>query len=588
MLKRLYVPTAWAVLASALLAIIVGGVVRVTGSGLGCPDWPLCHGRIIPPADLGAWLEYSHRVAAAATGVLTVLLAMAAFSRYRWGDKILYLVLAAPALLLLQVALGALNVLWELPPPVGLVHTGVAMAFVGLLAVVAVSTAGPVKWQAAIAQGPRATTYRWVMVGLGLATFLLILSGAYATRTNASLACLGYPLCGRVAQMGEPQWVSMIHRGMTALVALVMLGAVGVAWALRRRVVLTLTVLLAGLLAVQTGLGATNVLLLLPAWSRGAHLAVAALFFAAVMLLLGVLWRGASGEKAFPGLRRLVRSHVGLTKPRIIVLLLITTLAGMLAAAGAAVPWDVTLATLAGGFLCAGGAGTINSYLDRERDLVMARTSRRPLPAGEVSPRVALVFGIAISLLSVPLFLYVNTLTAILAAIAWLYYVFLYSMYLKGRTTQNIVIGGAAGAFPPLIGWVAVRGVLDLSGVFLFLIVFLWTPPHAWALAMLAKDDYRKVKIPMLPVVRGEAETSRQILLYGVALLVVTLAPAVLGLFGALYLAVAVLLGGFLLALALRLYRSPDRVWASRLYRYSTVYLGLLFLALVLDRTLMS
>ena len=275
-----------------------------------------------------------------------------------------------------------------------------------------------------------------------------------------------------------------------------------------------------------------------------------------------------------------------LTKPRIALLLLISTAAGMLAAGGGSVSWVMAALLLAGGFLCSGGAGAMNCYLDRELDVAMERTRSRPLPMGLVSPRSGLAFSIVISLLSIPLLFLVSPLVALLSAAAWLYYVLVYSVYLKTRTHQNIVVGGAAGAFPPLIGWVAVSGAVDLSAVFLFLIVFFWTPPHAYALMLVLKEDYKRVSVPMLPVVLGESETGRHILLYSVLLLLLTALPAALGLFGMVYLATAVLLGAPFVALSVKLYRTLERAWAIRLFRYSNLYLAALFVGLVVDRAL--
>lgn len=286
-----------------------------------------------------------------------------------------------------------------------------------------------------------------------------------------------------------------------------------------------------------------------------------------------------------PRIGNLIRLYFQLTKPKIALLLLISTAAGMLAAGRGSISWETGLAVMVGGYLCAGGAAAMNCYLDRELDLVMVRTRNRPLPAGQITPRNALVFSTVISLLSIPFFLVVSPMIMVMGAMAWVYYVLIYSIFLKRRTSQNIVIGGAAGAFPPMIGWTAITGSVDASAIFLFLIVFFWTPPHAYALMLALKDDYRKVNVPMLPVVKGDRETGRQIIGYSIVLLIVTIIPAALGIFGILYLAIAISLGILLLALAVRLYYSLERFWALRLFRYSSFYLALLFLGLVLDRS---
>ena len=283
----------------------------------------------------------------------------------------------------------------------------------------------------------------------------------------------------------------------------------------------------------------------------------------------------------------MVKHYFALTKPKIAVLLLISTLAGMLAAGAGRIPISDAILVLSGGYLCAGGAAALNCYLDRDLDMFMTRTKRRPIPAGHVSPRNALVFSILITILSVPILYMVSTLVALLSMVAWLYYVLIYSIYLKRRTDQNVVIGGAAGAFPPVIGWAAITGGVDATAITMFMIVFFWTPPHAYALMLIVKDDYKRVNIPMLPSVRSEKETVRQILVYGVVLLLVTVIPGLLNLFGILYLIVAIPLGCLFVILAANLYRSIKISDASRLYRYSTYYLAFLFLGMVLDRALL-
>jgi protoheme IX farnesyltransferase len=240
-----------------------------------------------------------------------------------------------------------------------------------------------------------------------------------------------------------------------------------------------------------------------------------------------------------------------------------------------------------GGYLAAGGAGAINHYIERDIDARMARTSRRPLPDGRVEPRAALWFGIALGLAAFALFAVAVNMTAALLAMAGLLgYVFVYTLWLKPITTQNIVIGGAAGAVPPLVGWAASAGHLEASAFYLFAIVFYWTPPHFWALALLIKDDYARTGIPMLPVVDGEPETRRQILLYGWLLLAITALPLIGGLFGTFYAVSAAVLDGVFLWLCLRLHRRADRRSAAILFHYSLVYLALLFAAMAIDHVL--
>ena len=282
-----------------------------------------------------------------------------------------------------------------------------------------------------------------------------------------------------------------------------------------------------------------------------------------------------------------VRDYVALTKPRIISLLLLTTVATMVVAKPEGLALSTVLWTMLGGYLAAGGAGAINHYLDRERDARMARTRARPLVSGRIAPLHGLVFGIVLGALAfVQLTVTVNLLSGVLAMTGLLGYVFVYTMWLKPLTPQNIVIGGAAGAVPPLVGWAAASGGLTLDSLYPFAIVFLWTPPHFWALSLLIKDDYARTGVPMLPVVRGEAATRRQIVVYAAVLAAFTVMPFATGLFGLPYLAAAVALGGGFLGLALRLAGNPSRKAALRLYLSSLAYLALLFSAMAIDRVI--
>ncbi|TML08093.1 MAG: protoheme IX farnesyltransferase [Actinobacteria bacterium] len=280
--------------------------------------------------------------------------------------------------------------------------------------------------------------------------------------------------------------------------------------------------------------------------------------------------------------RRLIADYVELTKPKVQSLLLLTTVATMLVAGSPSV--SLVLLTCLGGYLSAGGAGAVNHWFDRDIDAQMTRTATRPIPSGRVAPNAALVFGFVLAALSlVELSLFVNTTAALLSFSGFLGYVFVYTVWLKRRTPQNIVIGGAAGAVPPLVGWAAVRGTVGGTAILLFAIVFFWTPPHFWALSLLMKDEYAKVGVPMLPVVRGEDETRRQILLYSVLLYAVTQLPFCAGGFGAIYLVASLILGGAFIGGAVLLQRRADRRSALKLYLFSLLYLALLFCAMVID-----
>jgi protoheme IX farnesyltransferase len=282
------------------------------------------------------------------------------------------------------------------------------------------------------------------------------------------------------------------------------------------------------------------------------------------------------------GWRSVVADYFEMTKPKVQSLLLFTTVTTMYVAGDPSL--GLVALTCVGGALSAGGAGAINHALDRDLDRAMRRTADRPVASGRVSPLAAIVFGVVLGCASFALLaLAVNPLAAVLSMSGLLGYVLVYTLWLKRATPQNIVIGGAAGAVPPLVAWAAVTGELSGTPLYLFAIVFFWTPPHFWSLALLMKDDYARAGVPMLPVVRGEAETRRQILLYAVLLYAVSQLPFCAGAFGATYLVCSVLLGAAFIAGAYRLLRHPSRRTALRLYLYSLAYLALLFAAMVAD-----
>jgi protoheme IX farnesyltransferase len=280
-----------------------------------------------------------------------------------------------------------------------------------------------------------------------------------------------------------------------------------------------------------------------------------------------------------------VRDYVALTKPRVILLLEVTAIASMVIAARGWPGWRLVLLTFAGGWLAASGANAINCWFDRDIDLTMGRTRSRPLPSGRIEPLQALAFGVGLGIASfVLLATTVNLLSAVLAMTALLFYVLVYTMWLKRSSMQNIVIGGAAGAIPPLVGWAAVTGSLNITAVFLFAVVFYWTPPHFWALSLLIKNDYARANVPMLPVVQGDRQTRYQIVLYTVVLCLVTVLPLLTRSFGVIYLGGAAILDGVLLTDAVVASRRPTARSARRLFYHSMVYLALLFAVMAIDR----
>src|SRR3954468_14876679 len=286
-----------------------------------------------------------------------------------------------------------------------------------------------------------------------------------------------------------------------------------------------------------------------------------------------------------PGVKQVVADYVTLTKPKVQLLLLLTTITTMYVAGDPSVA--LVAVTVLGGFLSAGGAGAFNHFYDRDIDAAMGRTAGRPVPSGRISPRAALLYAFGLQAASFALLAgAVNLLSAFLALAGFIWYTVVYTVWLKRRSPQNIVIGGAAGAVPPLVGWAAVTGSVAPAALYLFAIVFYWTPPHFWALSLLMKDEYARVGVPMMPVVHGEAETRRQIVLYTLLLTLLTLLPVAFGFFGALYGVAAAALRAAFITLALRVQRRADRRSALRAYLFSLAYLAALFVAMVIDAQL--
>jgi len=606
-----------ATVVTVFLLVTIGVVVRATGSGEACPHWPGCFtGQFLPglDADGHVWIEWIHRTVAAFIGLLILAMAVVAIRDHRDRRSLVWPSLGAVLLVGFQAWLGQETVRLGNSGPSVTAHLATAMALVGLLVYLLVRAWYPARLPA------RGASQRFTLLATfgAAATFVLLLFGSNVTARDAGLVFPDWPLMnGSIQPIGAstPPDVAAqyaaheLHRYAAAVVFVILAAVAWVAWKQRsdRPGQARLALGILGLYAVQIVVGGLQVLTLLAPWTQTLHVALGSLIWGGTAGL--ALWsyyqaRAEAAPAAGPAgdepasnrtLRDTVTAYVALTKPRIIELLLVTTVPAMVLATRF-VPgielghWlRLTAWTLVCGTLAAGSANAINQYLERDIDGLMARTRRRPLPAASVTPENALVFGIAIGAISVALMAWaVNLVAAALTLLAIAFYVVVYTMLLKRSTPQNIVIGGAAGALPPVIGWAAVTGNIGLPAILLFLVVFYWTPPHFWALALRIRSDYAAAKIPMLPVVRGVAETSRQIGLYTILLVALTIVFALVANMGLIYLVAAVALGAVFLWRAWILWRqgtSPERSTAQaiRLYRWSIVYLTLLFVAIALD-----
>ena len=383
------------------------------------------------------------------------------------------------------------------------------------------------------------------------------------------LIAIGASAAGALAVLSGALSLHTAHRVLAAVAVPPLAALVAAAWVAHRR--------LLGPAVAALGLFAAAALVM----GRPFHIAFAALALAAALVATVVTFRGEPVAAA-PW-----TDYVTLTKPRIMSLLLLTGACGMIVGArGFPSAW-LFAATMVGLALACGGASALNHVLDRDLDRQMTRTDGRPVASERVSPTHALEFGLALSALSfVLLASVVNVLTALLALAGNLFYVFVYTRWLKRSTPQNIVIGGAAGAVPPLVGWAAATGDVTVAALLLFAIVFFWTPPHFWALALLIRRDYEAAGVPMLPVVRGERETTKQIVLYSAVLVAVTASPFLWGTLGLPYLIAALALGVFFFATAVGLRREPTPRRAALLFHFSLLYLALLFAAMALDAAL--
>jgi protoheme IX farnesyltransferase len=620
--------------ATTLLLVTIGVIVRSADAGLGCPDWPLCKGQLVPAfGDLNAWLEWVHRDVAAILGFLILGLPILAWRDHRDRPSLLWLGIVAVLLVGFQAWLGEETVRLGNSGESVTAHLASAMALLGLLVFILARSFYPAH------VGGRGASQRFTLLAAfgAITSYALLLFGSHVTATpNAALVFPDWPLMGGTLfpAITSVDSAQVLHRYVALIVGVIVVGIGLIAWRTQRNhpAAVRLALIAAILLPIEVVVGGLQVLTQLSGWTQTLHVALGASIWSALVGLTVVAYYTArttpvpTGELPGQGAgsgsserrpvgaslssavalspssplpastrRASIRAYIALTKPRIIELLLVTTIPAMVLATRQ-VPgiqignwaWLVVW-TMIGGTLAAGSANSINCYLDRDIDLLMTRTRRRPLPAHEVEPERAVVFGIVLGVISFALMAwFVNLLAAFLTLLAIAFYVVVYTMILKRTTPQNIVIGGAAGALPPVIGWAAVTGSVQLPAILLFALVFYWTPPHFWALSLRIRKDYAAAGVPMLPVVRGVPETTRQIGLYTILLVAISLILWSVAHMGAIYLVSAVVLGAIFLRQAYILWRqgtSPERSTAQaiRLYKYSITYLSLLMLAVAID-----
>jgi len=425
---------------------------------------------------------------------------------------------------------------------------------------------------------------RWTLA-LFIVVLLLTVVGRIVTITGAWALCLGWPVCIPSAPLG---WLKLLHIALVGVASLMMLWILRKAWREQRDqpLIHPLTTVTAVLFFGQAFVGAIEVIRSYPFHLVVLHALTAVALWLSLAALTFVSGTQARDPVEIPQLnfRQRVKDFFALSKPLIVLLLLVTTYGGLVAGAKAWPFASLAFWTLFGGALAAGGSSALNQFIDRELDKNMQRTSRRPLAEGRLTAAEGLSYGLALCLASYYVMAgFVNLLAALLSLAGIFYYVLFYSIWLKKATVQNIVIGGGAGAIPPMVGWAAATGNLGLAAWLLFAIVFMWTPPHFWALAIVRMKDYERAGVPMMPVVRGEQETRKQILIYTVELIAVTLLLPAFNLAGTVYLVSALLLGGTLFYAAWKVWKVGGNKVAWTMYRWSSMYLAFIFLAIMID-----
>ena len=600
---------AWGVLGFDVLVILWGAFVRATHSGAGCGShWPTCNGEVIPFAPrVETLIEFTHRLTSGIAFLLAIALVVWAYKRYPKTHTAFRAAVLVFVFTLTEALIGAGLVLLGLvadnrsPMRAVVMSAHLVNTFLLLAALVVTAWAASTERRFTVRDQGAVGIAVWIGV---VCTVLLAITGAVAALGDTLFPAES--LRHGLAQDLDPAAHFLVrlrplHPLLAATVGLYLLLLAGLLAHLRpspgvARVAKAMCVLF----GIQIVAGLVNLLLLAPVAMQLVHLLLADAVW--VLLVLAALESFAVGVEHVEKRNVLpaepagvpaaaigaatLGDYIALTKPRVISLLLFTTLAAMIIAGKGWPGWVLFVSVAIGGYLAAGAANAINMVIDRDIDVRMDRTAQRPTVTRKIPSRDALVFAYALAASSFAiLWAAANLLTAMLAFAGLVCYVIVYTLYLQRRTRHNIVIGGAAGAFPPLVGCAAVTGHLDVLAWSLFGIVFLWTPVHFWALALLLKEDYARAGIPMLPVVLGERVTVIQIAVYTVLTAAISAVPLVTHDTGRIYLVAAVGLNALLMLRSLQLFKRPDRPRASSLFKYSMTYLALLFLAMAVDRS---
>jgi protoheme IX farnesyltransferase len=565
-----------------MITIVAGTLLRIdTGSAM-CPDWPTCFGAWAYPETQLGQVHYWHRLISAISFITVLIAAIITFVKQNIQKDSKKYAISMTLIMLAQMAIGYF--VREPIPWIRSVHF-----FISLISIM-IATSWLVNYINAHNQPVRINSFQKLARGLTLLSLLMVITGILVSLKGSSEFCSTFPLCSLQDYLNPQVLIVNAHRLISALVFGLSLIILHKSWLNFRSNtnILVSTTITVVMLIGQVLIGAIQVVRGLPLELVGIHAVTAITYFIGLVYVQGSAKFASKSllpekQTIFNDAKRRKDFYL-LNKPIIVLLLLVITYAGMVVGGGEIPSFKLTFWTLSAGALAAGGSSALNQFMDRKVDLSMQRTANRPIPSGRLSPSEGLALGIAEVILSFFLYAtFVNILSAILAMAGMIYYVFIYSFWLKHATVQNIVIGGGAGAIPPLVGWAATTGSLNVPSLFLFALVFLWTPPHFWALAIVRKNDYARANIPMLPVIKGEKYTRLRILIYTIELVVLTLIMPLFGVGGSVYLISASLLGIWILYSAWRVFTVEGNKVAHKMYRYSSMYLAFIFLALVID-----